>query len=79
MAGPEAARRVLVADEAVGKVGAAGDRLEFEFQGTDPQLAALNARLIEAGVGIALAEEARTSLHEVYFAVAEGVGDAPSA
>ena len=79
VSGSEAARKALAADEAVGKVGAAGDGLEFQFQGTDQQLAALNARLIEAGVGIALAEEARTSLQEVYFAVAEGEGDAPSA
>ena len=38
------------------------------------ELAEINASLVAAGVGLALAEEVRTSLHEVYFAIAERQG-----
>ncbi|HDY65064.1 MAG TPA: ABC transporter ATP-binding protein [Phycisphaerae bacterium] len=50
--------------------------LHFDFDGTDEDLANLNAELIERGVRVVLLQESATSLHEAYFAITERAEDA---
>jgi hypothetical protein len=69
--GAEAAGKVLAEHRSVSAVEAGPDRVSFGFEGSDSELAELNAALVRAGAGVALMEETRTSLHELYFAITE--------
>jgi ABC-2 type transport system ATP-binding protein len=77
--GAETAANMLAGFSGVSNVKQDGERLNFQFDGTNADLARLNADLIRASVGVALMEESRSSLHEVYFAIAERDNNAPSA
>ena len=72
VAGLEAARKVVSGEANVAAVEDCEQGLRITFTGTDQQLAEMNARLVGANVALALAEEARTSLNELYFAIAQG-------
>jgi len=66
-----AAAKLLAEQTGVSDVKATGRSVQFLFDGEDAALAELNASLMRAGVAVALTEESRTSLHEVYFAIAQ--------
>ena len=74
--GAQQAAAVLARHPAASEVKAADASLRFLFDGDDAALAALNAELVGRGAGVALMEEAKTTLHEVYFAIAERGNDA---
>jgi len=69
--GAEQAGNVLAAHPAVSSMRAGENTIHFLFDGTDEQLAELNAALVRAGAAVALLGETETSLHELYFAIAE--------
>jgi ABC-2 type transport system ATP-binding protein len=77
--GAEPAGKVLSEHPRVSAVRPAEGKLSFLFDGGDAELAALNAALVAAGAGVALVEEERTSLHELYFTIAERNQHAASA
>ena len=70
-AGAAKAAAILSADAAVSELSGEAPDLQFAFDGDDDALAALNARLVTGGVGVARLEEGRASLHELYFAITE--------
>lgn len=63
---------LLAKEPLVSNLQSDGDEVRFQFSGDNAQLAELNARLFSAGAAIALCQESRTTLHEIYFAVAGG-------
>ena len=71
-AGP--AQAILAGQSGVSEVKFADGRLHFAFEGDNAGLAGINATLVGQGVKLALAEEVRTSLHEVYFTIADRQG-----
>ena len=46
-------------------------QIYFDFEGSDGDLAAVNAALLRAGEAVALLEEVQTDLQEIYFAIAK--------
>lgn len=70
--GTDSAVKLLAGRPEVSQIEAGAERVRFAFDGDDRALAELNAALVSAGVGVALLEQAKTTLHEVYFAIAEG-------
>ncbi len=68
------AMNLLAQHQGVTDLAGADGRVSFRFDGANEELAEINAALVAAGVGLALAEEVRTSLQEVYFAIAERQG-----
>ncbi len=75
----EAALALLTGREGVSDVAVDRGQIRFLFEGDDQALASLNAALVAAGVGVALLEERKTDLPELYFAITERNehGDAP--
>ncbi len=73
---PAAAAGVLKSFPAVSVERIEGRRVRLLLDGTDADLARLNAALIGAGVGVALIEETRTGLQELYQAITERQGHA---
>jgi len=69
--GLEQATKLLAANPLVSGIVADGSNVRFAFDGQDADMAALNAQLVAAGAGVAMLQENRASLHEVYFAIAE--------
>jgi hypothetical protein len=70
----EQAVDLLSGRQGVTEIASQDGHVSFRFDGGNEELAEINAALVAAGVGVALAEEVRTSLHEVYFAIAERQG-----
>ncbi len=75
---PAAAAGLLADRPGISEIKVDETRVQFSFDGTDNGLAELNAALVGAGVGVSLLEEGKTSLHELYFAIAERDADAGS-
>ena len=73
---PQAAIGVLESWTGAGDVQVEGPRVRFLFDGADADLSRLNAALVGAGVGVALIEETRTGLQELYLAITERQGHA---
>jgi ABC-2 type transport system ATP-binding protein len=73
---PAAAAAVLESFPAASIEKIEGPRVRLLLDGSDGDLARLNAALVGAGVGVALVEETRTGLAELYQAITEGQGDA---
>ena len=69
--GAEAAGKVLSEHRSASALQSEPNQIRFGFDGSDAELAELNAALVRAGAGVALMEETRTSLHELYFAITE--------
>jgi len=70
VAGTDSAMSLLAAHQDVSDVKVADLKVEFVFDGDDRKLAELNTSLVHAGVSVALLEESKTSLHELYFTIA---------
>jgi ABC-2 type transport system ATP-binding protein len=77
-AGAAQAAQALAGMPGVSEVKADGNRVEFSLEGDDAALAAINAALVAGGAGVALLEEIRTTLNELYFLIAERESDARS-
>jgi ABC-2 type transport system ATP-binding protein len=73
---PAAATPVLETFPAVSVEKIEGSRVRLLLEATDADLAQLNAALVAAGVGVALIEETRTGLTELYLAITEKEGNA---
>ena len=73
---PSSAVNLLADRSGISEIKVDEMRVRFDFDGTDGDLAELNAALVGAGVGVSLLEESKTSLHELYFAIAERNTDA---
>ncbi|MCJ7544703.1 MAG: ABC transporter ATP-binding protein [Phycisphaerae bacterium] len=73
---PQAARTVLQSWPTASVEQVEGPRVRLLLEGTDAELARLNAALVAAGVGVALIEETRTGLEELYLAITERQGHA---
>jgi ABC-2 type transport system ATP-binding protein len=73
---PAAATVVLETFPAVSVEKIEAPRVRLLLEATDTDLAQLNAALVAAGVGVALIEETRTGLTELYLAITERQGDA---
>ena len=73
------AQNVLGECPGVSDLKASESEASFVFEGTDAELADLNAALVRAQVGLVLVEEARTGLHELYFKISERSGNAGAA
>jgi ABC-2 type transport system ATP-binding protein len=73
---PAAAKAVLETFPAVTVEKIEPPRVHLVLEATDAELAQLNAALVAAGVGVALVEETRTGLMELYLAITERGGDA---
>lgn len=69
--GADKAAGILAARDDVEDITTEGKRLTLSFTGEDPDLAEINAALVQAGIPVCLLEEGKTSLHELYFAIAE--------
>ena len=74
--GTDTAANLLATRGGVSDVKTLDDRIQFLFEGDNDQLAELNASLVRAEVGVALLEATKTSLHDLYFAIAERSDDA---
>ena len=73
---PSPAAAVLKTWPGVSDIQFEGPRGRFLFDGRDADLSRLNAALVGAGVGVALIEETRTGLQELYLAITEREGHA---
>lgn len=73
---PQAATAVLKSWPTASVEQVEGRRVRLLLEGTDEELARLNAALVAAGVGVALIEETRTGLQELYLAITERQGHA---
>ncbi len=74
----EPARKIIAEFQGVGDLREENSQLQFSFDGDNEKLAELNGQLVRAGIAVALLEEKRTDLHELYFAIAERDADAAS-
>lgn len=68
--------KLLETQPGVSQISAAGANVTFFFDGDDGALAELNAALVRENVGVALFEERKTTLHELYLAIAESTDNA---
>ena len=75
----EAAAKVLQEMPGVSDLSTTDSSLGFFFEGSQDALAGLNAALVRAKVGVALLEEKKTNLHDIYFKIAERNRDAGTA
>ena len=71
VSGVDQAVTILSGHPQTDDVQADDQRVGFAFDGDDAALAELTRSLVTGGVGVALMEEAETTLHELYLAIAE--------